>query len=148
MVPITAAGYLLLVIFWSPSTSSGVMTVFLRNSSSVRTGMPMSDELQPCCTFMSSGEGSCSANKPGRGLKLFWRSRRRVAVRNRLVASPRDARWLIHRAATRISHSRRLLPLRDPVKDKNQFSSLLPPFLSGSRLTGSLGSYLIQIPRL
>lgn len=69
MVPITAEGYLLLVIFWSPSTSSGVMTVFLRNSSSVLTGMPMSDELQPCCTFMSSGKEKLL--KPDRGLKLL-----------------------------------------------------------------------------
>lgn len=51
---ITVAGYLLLVIFCSPSTSSGVITEFLRNSSSVVTGIPMSDELQPCCTFMSN----------------------------------------------------------------------------------------------
>lgn len=45
--------YLLLVIFCNPSTSWGVMTVFLRSSSSVVTGMPMSDELRPCFTFMS-----------------------------------------------------------------------------------------------
>lgn len=64
-VPITTAGYLLLVIFCSPSTSSGVITVFLRNSSSVVTGIPMFDELQPCCTFMSSGRGLFGA-RPGR----------------------------------------------------------------------------------
>lgn len=60
-VPITGAGYLLLVIFCSPSTSSGVITVFLRNSSSVLTGIPMSDELQPCCTFMSDRRGLLGA---------------------------------------------------------------------------------------
>lgn len=127
-----------MVIFWSPSTSSGVMTGFLRSSSSVLTGMPMSDELQPCCTFMSSGEGSCSANKPDRGLKLFCRSRRRVAVRNRLVASPLRCAL----ANTPKSYKNKPFsappPLLDLVKDKNQFSSLLPPFLSGPRLIGSL----------
>lgn len=51
--PDTETGHLLLVIFCRPSTSSGVITVFLRSSSSVLTGIPMSDELQPCCTFMS-----------------------------------------------------------------------------------------------
>lgn len=57
------------VIFCSPSTSSGVMTVFLRSSSSVFTGIPMSDELLPCCTFMSSR--SCSEPRTEALLELF-----------------------------------------------------------------------------
>lgn len=58
------------------------------------------------------------------------------------------ARWLKHGtanrlcAATRITHSP---PLLDPVKDKNQPLSSLPPSLPRSRLIGSLTSYLIQI---
>lgn len=139
-MPITAAAYLLLVIFWSPSTSSGVITVFLRNSSSVVTGIPMSDELQPCCTFMSNRRGLLGAT----GAEAFWCCRRRRR-RSRLLASqPQVARWLIRRAANRlcaaprITHSPVPPPLLDPVKDKNQPLNHPPSALKAHRLSQKL----------
>lgn len=145
IVPITAAGYLLLVIFCSPSTSSGVITVFLRNSSSVLTGIPMSDELQPCCTFMSNRRGLLGVQPDGSWGFLVLSA-----------SSPQEPITCVAASGCALAnapHSEQALccyknnsfsvppPLLDPVKDKNQPLSSLPP----SRLIGSLKSYLIQI---
>lgn len=150
IVPITRAGYLLLVIFCSPSTSSGVITVFLRNSSSVLTGIPMSDELQPCCTFMSVRRGLIGC-APWQELRLFWCSRRRRR-RSRFTCV-----GALSDAPPNTAYSKQALccyknnsfsappPFLDPVKDKNQPLGSPPPSLLPRRLIGSLTSYLIQI---
>lgn len=145
-MPTTEAGYLLLVIFWSPSTSSGVITVFLRNSSSVVTGIPMSDELQPCCTFMSNRRGLFGV-QPDRNWGFLVLS----------ASSPQEPIYLLAAfscALANAPHSKQALcwyknnsfsvppPLLDPVKDKNQ---PLAPSLPCSRLIGCLTSYVIQI---
>ena len=136
-VPITLAGYLLFVIFCSPSTSSGVITVFLRSSSSVLTGIPMSDELQPCCTFMSGWRGLFGA-RPGHGLRLFFCSRRRRR-RSRFTCvaafSCAPANTPHSKQALRCSKNNSFSvppPLLAPVKDKNQPLSSLPSRAQGS----------------
>lgn len=122
------------------------MTVFPRNSSSVLTGMPMSDELQPCCTFMSSGREAA----PRMSLVVGWSllllsSRRREEPMSCVAPCCALANTPSSKQARRCKNQPFPAPL-PLVKDRNQFSSLLPPFLLGSRLIGSLKSYLIQIP--
>lgn len=136
-VPITVAGYLLLVIFCSPNTSSGVITVFLRSSSSVLTGIPMSDELQPCCTFMSGRRGLIGV-RSGQGLRLFRCSRRRRR-RSRFTCvaafSCAPANTPLSKQTLRCSKNNSFPvppPLLDPVKDKNQPLSSLPSRAEGS----------------
>lgn len=128
-VPITVAGYLLLVIFCSPSTSSGVITVFLRNSSSVLTGIPMSDELQPCCTFMSNRRGLIGA-QPGRSWEAFWCSRRRR----------RRSRFNTQALCCCYKNNSFSVPppLLDPVKDKNQPLAPSPPAQGSSALSQAI----------
>lgn len=128
----TTAGYSLSVIFCSPSTSSGVITVFLRSSSSVLTGMPISDELQPCCTFMSSRRGLQPGIDRGSLLLLLLRAAQTDLLRRK----PSDVKQAL-RCYQNNSFSMPPPPLFDPVGNKNHCSAPSPfASLSQVRLIG------------